>query len=187
MKIQMENSTKIKVFAIMFLVNLMIAIVLLSGCKTAKQTASQVPINYIERIVERLVPVKVVDDSLSMLALFECDSDKQVILKQLKEAKSKGVESGFTFDNGQLKYNAKATHDTVYIAAKDSFIYKEVPVKVAFPVEVNKLTRMQVVQIRAGKAMFWLLGAGGVYLLVLKRSIVFPFILKLFKWLKSLF
>lgn len=166
---------------------LVIALVLLSGCKTVQTPVTQVPINYKERIVERLVPVKVGDDSLSILALFECDSDKQVILKQLKEAKSKGVESGFTFDNGQLKYNAKTIHDTVYIAAKDSFIYQEVPVKVAVPVEVNKLTKMQVVQIKAGKAMFWLLGAGGIYLLVLKKSVVFPFLLKLLKWLKSLF
>ncbi|OFX62692.1 MAG: hypothetical protein A2066_18845 [Bacteroidetes bacterium GWB2_41_8] len=167
----------------------MIAIALLTvmSCKTIKQPITEVPIHYKERIVERLVPMKVNNDSLKLRAMFECDSLNKVVLKQLKEDKTKGVESQFTFDNGQFDYNATAIHDTIYIAAKDSFIYKEVPVNVAVYVEVNKLTKLQVIQIRAGKAMFWLLGAGGIYLLVLKRSIVFPFVMKLLKWLKSLF
>ena len=174
---------------------LVMSLVAIAGCKAVKTTVSQVPINYKERIVERLVPVKVSDDSLSMLALFECDSAKQVILKQLNEAKSKGVKSGFDFTStgsvtgktGQFHYKVKTVHDTIYIAAKDSFIYKEIPVKVVVPVEVNKLTKLQVIEIRAGKIMFGILAVGGVYLLVIKRSVVFPFLLKLLKWLKSLF
>jgi len=167
---------------------LVMSLVAIAGCKAVKTTVSQVPINYKERIVERLVPVKVSDDSLSMLALFECDSAKQVILKQLNEAKSKGVKSGFDFTStGQFHYKVKTVHDTIYIAAKDSFIYKEIPIKVAVPVEVNKLTKLQVIEIRAGKIMFGILAVGGVYLLVIKRSVVFPFLLKLLKWLKSLF
>lgn len=167
----------------------MIALALLTvmSCKTQKQPVTQVPIHYKERIVERLVPVRVADDSLSMLALFECDSLNQVVLKQLREEKSKGVKSQFDFSNGLLNYHVVAVHDTVFIAAKDSFIYKEVPIYINVPVEVNKLTKWQVIQIRAGKALFWLIGAGGIYLLVLKRKLVFPIVLKLFKWIKSLF
>lgn len=165
---------------------LLSALVAFVGCKT-QPPVTQVPINYRERIVERLVPVKINEDSLKLRARFECDSLNNVVMRGIDEQKSKGIESQFSFENDMFNYNVATVHDTIYIAAKDSFIYQEIPVRVAVPVEVNKLTKLQVIQIRAGKAMFWLLGAGGVYLLVLKRSIVFPFLLKLLKWLKSLF
>lgn len=160
-----------------------VALLLLCGCKTAQKAVIEVPIIYKERIVERLVPVRVSDDSLSMSALFTCDSLNQVVLRQLSEEKTKGVKSQFDFSNGLLNYHVVAVHDTVFIAAKDSFIYKEVPIDVNVPVVVNKLTKWQIIQIKAGKALFWILGIGGVYFLGFKTSLIG----KLLKWLKSLF
>ncbi|MFV0378353.1 MAG: hypothetical protein ACK5JD_13750 [Mangrovibacterium sp.] len=140
-------------------------LVVLVGCKSAQVPVQQVPIQYKERIVERLVPVQVPADSASVQALFECDSLNQVIMLELNEAKSKGVQSGTSFQNGNFKYTLKTVHDTVYVQAKDSIVYREVPVKVPVPYEVNKLTWLQKVYIRAGQLLFILLVAGLAYLL----------------------
>jgi hypothetical protein len=87
-------------------------------------------------------------DSAAIWALFECDSDKQVILKAFNEIKSKRVQSDFSFENGEAVYKTKTVHDTIYIPAKDSLIY--VPVSV--PGErVNYLSFWQQFWIYAGK------------------------------------
>lgn len=126
----------------------------------------EVPIQYKERIVERLVPVKIANDSLSIKALFRCDSLNNVVMKQLTEQKSKGVSSQFTFNAGQLKYKADAAHDTIYLPAKDSIIYKEVPIKVDVPVEVNKLTQWQIIQMWAGRVLLGLMLLYGIYTVI---------------------
>lgn len=144
---------------------LLLIIIAMSGCKSAQVPVTEVPIQYRERVIERLVPVQVPADSASVQALFECDSLNQVIMLELNEAKSRGVQSGASFQNGNFKYTLKTVHDTVYIQAKDSIVYREVPVKVSVPYEVNKLTWLQKVYIRAGQLLFILLVAGLAYLL----------------------
>jgi len=136
---------------------LLFALALLVGCKTQKATVVEVPIQYKERIVEKLVPVKVADDSLSMKALFECDSLNNVVMKQLTEAKSKGVASKFDFNAGILNYHVVTVHDTIYIPGKETILEKEVAVRVEVPVEINKLTQWQILQIWAGRALLALL------------------------------
>jgi len=148
------------------LIILLFALALLIGCKTQKQIIQEVPIQYKERIVERLVPVKVADDSLSMKALFECDSLNNVVMKQLTEAKSKGVASNFDFINGMLNYHVVALHDTVYIPGKETTITKDVPVRVEVVTEVNKLTAWQRGQIHIGRLFLTLLMGYGVYRLL---------------------
>jgi hypothetical protein len=148
------------------ILTVVIIVIGLVGCKAVQQPVVTVPIQYKERIVERLVPVKINNDSLKLRAMFECDSLNRVVLKQSKEAKSKGVESSFSFDNGVLDYSAETVHDTVYVAAKDSFIYKEVPVYVNVPVEVNKLTKWQGTQIMAGRLLLLIVLAFGIYRLL---------------------
>jgi hypothetical protein len=134
----------------------LIAFLLLAlvSCKTTRPAIIEVPVQYKERIVERLVPVELPADSANVFALLECDSTKQVILKELSEEKSKRIQSLFSFDSGLLKYKAKTIHDTVYLPAKDSIIYKEIPIRVEIPIEINRLTKWQKFQMNAGRLFF---------------------------------
>jgi len=133
-------------------------------CKTTQQPVVTVPIEYKERIVERLVPVELPVDSANILALFECNDLNQVIMKELTEVKSKRIQSLFSFNAGQLKYNFKSALDTVYLPAKDSIVSRDVPIYVNVPgPEVNKLTKWQSTQIMAGRLFIGLILLFGIY------------------------
>lgn len=118
----------------------------LMSCGTTKHIVKEVPVQYKEKIVERLVAVPVAADSSSLEALFVCDSLNNVILKELNEAKGK-AESGVKFTDGKLTYKLIVQHDTVYVTAKDSIIYKEIPLRVEIPTITNQLTKWQGFQI----------------------------------------
>lgn len=138
---------------------IMLTVVLLPvSCRTTKE-AIKVPIKTETKVIEKLVPVKVPADSTSIYALFKCDSLNRVIMTKLGEQKTSGMQSNFSFDGTRLTYKAKTIHDTIYVAAKDSFIYQEKPVKV--PVEVNKLTWWQ-------KSLCW---TGGISLLLILAAL----------------
>lgn len=116
------------------------------GCSTSKHV-SQVPIETIIEIRERLVPIQLPVDSSSLKALFECDSLNRVILKELDESKSSGLQSQFKFHDSELLYKVKTIRDTFYVKITDTIIDREIPVKTVEYVEVNKLTKWQVIQI----------------------------------------
>jgi len=138
-----------------------------ASCKTAQQPVVTVPIEYKERIVEKLVPVELPADSADILALFECNNLNQVILKELSEVKSKRIKSLFSFNNSLLKYNFKTALDTVYVPGKETTTTKDVPVYVNVPgPEVNKLTKWQSTQIMAGRLFLGLILLFGIYKLV---------------------
>lgn len=141
--------------------------IMLAGCKGAQQLPSipVVPINYKEKIVERLVPVVNPQDSVNLMALLECNEQNQVVLAQLSEEKSRRLLSSFSLRNNQFTYKAKTARDTVYVPAKDSIVYREVPIPVEVPVEVNKITVWQKTQINAGRILFTLIFAYCIYLL----------------------
>lgn len=125
---------------------LLLALCVLS-CRGPKN-ASHAPVNLPGNLVtERLVPVYLPADSALLTALFECDSNNQVILKAYDELKSQGMNSHLTFENGRLDYDLETVHDTVYLPAKDSIIYVPQPVEV----EVNRLTWWQETWMRIGK------------------------------------
>ena len=60
---------------------------------TAKKQISQVPVHTTTKIVERMIPIAMPQDSSTLLALFECDSNNKVILEQLHEAKTSRLNS----------------------------------------------------------------------------------------------
>lgn len=152
--------TAIKIFSL-------VIIVLMMGCKTSRPLIQEVPIQYKEKIVERLIPVELPVDSANILALFECNDLNQVIMKELTEVKSKRIQSLFSFNAGQLKYNFKSALDTVYLPAKDSIVSRDVPVIVNVPgPEVNKLTKWQSTQIMAGRLLLGLILLFGIYMLL---------------------
>jgi len=131
------------------LLSILIVAVLLIGCRTTKPSVIEVPIQYKEKIVERLIPIKINADSLKMRAFFECDSLNQVVMKNLSEHKSKGIESDLFFDKGRLDYDVKTNHDTIYLPSKETTITRDVPIRVEVPVTTNELTKWQSFQIIA--------------------------------------
>ena len=116
---------------------------------------------------ERLVPVYLSPDSALLTALFECDSTNQVVLRQMEEWKGKSMETGWSFENGRLDYQAKTAPDTVYLPGQDSIIYVPQPVEVK--VEVNRLTWGQEAWIRVGKALAALMAGLLIFILIKKR------------------
>lgn len=116
-------------------------------------------------VKERLVPVYISPDSALLTALFECDSNNQVILRQMEEWKGKSMESDLSFENGRLDYKAKANPDTVYLPGKDSIVY--VPQKVE--VEVDRLIWWQETWIRIGKVLSALATLLLIFSLIIKR------------------
>jgi hypothetical protein len=154
-----------------------ISALVFASCKIAQPPIKEVPIQYREKVVERLVPVQAPADSTSIEALFRCDSLNQVIMKSLTEQKGKGT-SGFTFDKGALKYNFKTASELSYAKAKDSIIYREVPVKVPVEVKVNELTWWQKLWIRVGQVV-GALGVVAIAVYFIKSKLNGPF--KLFR------
>lgn len=137
---------------------------MLFSCKTTQQPAVAVPVEYKERIVERLVPVELPSDSANIQALFECNGLNQVIMKELTEIKSKRIQSLYTFNGGKLKYSAKTAFDTVYVKGRDTYTTRNVPMYINVPgPEVNKLTKWQNTQIKAGRLFLSLILLFGIY------------------------
>jgi hypothetical protein len=135
-----------------------------------KGTPANLPDNL---VTERLVPVYLSPDSALLTALFECDSNNQVVMKAYNELKSAGVESNLSFDNGKLDYKANAKRDTIYIPAKDSIIYVPLPVP-GDTVYINRLTWWQQTWIYMG-------GLFAVILLIKYMPLLWKAILKLLK------
>lgn len=161
-------------------------LIILSGCKTAQVPVKEVPVQYKERVVERLVPVELPQDSSSVLALFECDSLNNVIMKELNEVKTKRIQTAYTYRDGALSYRLNAIPGIINVRATDSIVLKEVPIKVPVPYEVNKLTWLQRIQIRGGQLFFILIITGIVYLGLKGKLTIFTkplgFIFKILRW-----
>jgi hypothetical protein len=152
--------------------------VLLISCKTF--APAEIPVRTETVIRERLVAVEVPADSATVLALLECDSLNNVRLVELNELKSKRVESDFNMaSNTQkqtaLNYSVRVVHDTVRVAARDSIVYKDVPLRVEAPVEVNRITGWQWFQIWMGRifilALVLVLGFEVITKTVLKKKL----------------
>lgn len=147
----------IKPFKILIIGSLAISF---GSCRTALPPVKEVPIQYREKIVERLVPVQSPADSATIAALFECDSTNQVIMKTISEQKGKSVNSRFTFDKGLFNYNLKTAPELSYAKVKDSIVYREVAIKVPVEVKVNELTWWQKTQIIGFRILAGLIAAG---------------------------
>ena len=126
------------------------------SCKTVRQP-STIPIQYKEKIVERLVPVQLPADSSSIKALLDCNDKNQVILKELSEAKSQNVQSQYSFANGILEYKTKSKPPIAHIPVRDTTIYKEIPVPYPVETKVNYLTGWQWAQVWAGRVLLALI------------------------------
>lgn len=131
---------------------LLIAVIgfILFSCKS-KLPFAVPPAEFKEKVVERLVPYEVPADSAQFYALLECDSMKNIIIREFSEYKSTGMQSGFSLNQNALSYVAYRTVDTVYILVKDTTRIANIPypVKVETFVKVNELTKFQSFQMKA--------------------------------------
>lgn len=133
----------------LIIVHMLLLALCVQSCKGTK-AVSLAPVNLPDNLTrERLVPIYLSPDSALLTALFECDSNNQVILKAYDELKSQGMNSRLTFEDGRLDYDLQAVHDTVYLPAKDSIVY--VPQEVEVIKEVNHITWWQETWMRIGK------------------------------------
>ena len=140
--------------------------ILLSACRSRPEVTIP-PSEIREKVVERLVPYALPEDSTRLTALLECDSLNQVIIKELNEVKSGKIQSDLSLDGGKFSYGTYHPPDTVYVPAKDSIVYRKEPYPVEVPIKVNELTREQTFQVwiaRTGEAVlliYFLFGIGG--------------------------
>jgi len=154
---------------------MIIAIILIMlACKTAQVLPPKpVTLQTKERVAARLVPLISPADSAYIAALFECDSSKQVVLRQLSETKSKGVASDYSLKGGVFEYKIRTVHDTIYVPVVDSSLYKEVPVPYAVPgPEINVISGFQWVQIYAGRVFLGLALVFGIFKFLKSKSFI---------------
>lgn len=94
------------------------------GCKSGKHLTSDSNTQII--VHDKLVPVFRPEDSASIRALLECDSNGRVVLSWLDMALSENALLRFKLDSmGNLMADFKVPSDTVFIPGKDSTIIQK--------------------------------------------------------------
>lgn len=73
------------------------------------------------KVTERLIPSVPANDSLSLMALFRCDSMGNVLMDELNEYKSRGASS-YQYADGKLQYSNVIVHDTMWMPCTDTII-----------------------------------------------------------------
>ena len=93
---------------------LTIALVALA-CKTKQHASISVSeVTDTERIEQTITPVVLPADSASIRAVLECDSNYNVVLKELINLKSQNIEASFNWSGGVLDYQVVTGGYTVY-------------------------------------------------------------------------
>lgn len=95
----------------------------INSCKP-KQHITQDTTNTSQEVIihhDKLTPVALPTDSIQLKARFECDSNYNVVLKELNEIKSKNIQSAYNWRDGFLDMRLKFGGDTVYIPGTDFY------------------------------------------------------------------
>jgi hypothetical protein len=91
-----------------------------TGCRSIQQSRdSTFESTSFER--ETLIPIAVPSDSLTLRALFECDSMNNVLMKNISESKTNNVSTLIGFSNGILTYKATSKPDSVHVKQKEKY------------------------------------------------------------------
>jgi len=143
----------------------------ISSCRSRQVIT--VPVETQTIVHERLVEVPVAADSSFFNAWLECDSSFNVLLRRFDEQKSAGMATAMTLNSQStgaalLSYRVIRVSDTLYIPVRDSIIYKEIPLMVEIPKEVNRLTGWQHFQIWLGR-IFLLIGVIAAFVIYFKK------------------
>ena len=102
--------------------------------------------------------VKLPPDSSTLLALLECDSLGRVLFSDLQTLQGVRTQLQATLANNQLKIRTTDKGvKTIEYALRDSIVYRTRDVPAPYPVEVNRVTRFQKIQIWIGRIALLLL------------------------------
>ena len=140
----------------------------IKACRSQKPAVIPVPVETQTIIRERLVEVAIAADSALMTAYFECDSNLNVLIKRFDERKSANMTTSSSLDAGRFTYQIVRVSDTIYVSARDSVVYKEIPFAVNVPFEVNRITGFQHFQIWAGRILL----AAAIAMIFLKLKFI---------------
>lgn len=99
-------------------IDLLLILIILSGCNTNK------PLGASTTVRERLVPVAMPTYFGSMKVFMGCDSNGNVIVHDMEQASSSGVDLSFKMDSNALEMTFKNKPDTIYVKAQDSIVEK---------------------------------------------------------------
>lgn len=107
-------------FTLLFVLLAIATLSVLTGCRSIQQSSdSTSESTSFER--ETLIPIAVPSDSLTLRALFECDSLNNVLIKNISESKTNNVSTLIGFSNGILTYKATSKPDSVYARHKEKY------------------------------------------------------------------
>ena len=112
---------------------LIFIIVLVTMLSISCRTPSPITSHVVER--ERVVQVK---DTASIVALMECDSTNQVVMKAYSLQSTPNIKQDYTFENGKLTVSILNKRDSIIYNYKDSIIF--VPSLKQTNTESNHLT-----------------------------------------------
>ncbi len=159
-----------KHLTIFFLCSLLFTI---TSCKPKQQLIDTTADITSELIIQhdKLTPVALPTDSIQLKARFECDSNYNVVLKELNEIKTRNIQSVYDWRDGFLDLRIRTGGDTVYIPGTDfysrinKFHKRTITLQKTVKVE-KKLTALQKLEIAAGKLLFMLFGIGLIWFIV---------------------
>jgi hypothetical protein len=143
-----------------------VLMILLGGCKGARPLVREVPVRTETRVVERMVPVAVPQDSASLMALIECDSiNHQLRITNYELQTTAGMKAHVNKKVSGFEFKVYTVRDTAWLPVKDSIVYQEKPVYIDVPVEVNVVKGWQ----------WFLIWTGGIALACLVVGLVLKF------------
>jgi len=176
---------------------LYIILCLAPGCKPKQKITDTSVTNEVTKQsyihTEKLNPFKLPEDSSRVRALFRCDSLNNVLMVELFETKTKGLESRLSFHNGELDYNIKSGGDTVYLPSETTILYdyryinklNQRTYNITKSItKIKLLTIWQKINIFAGKCFFLFLSWMILYFIVKYRTKLKIYSLNLLKFKK---
>lgn len=158
------------------LIGLLLFVLIFTGCKTKQHTSQSTSTEDITIVHDKLTPVALPRDSAMIRAYFECDSSFNVVLKELKEIKSRNIQASFDYSSGLFEYDFKTGGDTVYIPGKD--YYKRINTRTYTTKTITKTKTVKVEKelngwerllMRLGKVFIFCFVSIIIYLLVKYR------------------
>lgn len=157
-----------------------IVLTLMVSCASENRCARRYPCNPVTntetKVVDRIVPIPAVQDSGSLKALFSCDSNNKVILKDYNQLWSKYFSAVTALEpdssgNMSIKLKVATNHPATNVKVRDSIVYREKEIKVPAPYPVEKeLSWFQKTLIYTG-ALLWIAALIYILILIFKKSI----------------
>jgi len=119
---------------------LLISLVFLVSCGSVKRTTTtettqetsstevkQDSASIKEVMVLHDTTIKYLADSTSLEMLFECDSNNNVLMRQVKEMEAGNrIHQNYSFEDGKLNVNNKVNEDSIQLYWKDYYYYEYV-------------------------------------------------------------